>query len=135
MRGGDEDVAARLPLFHRQRSGDFSEHVAESGEDAGFAAADEAGEFGGAAMVEGIVGAELADQLADRGFARFGEEVFRGGSGVGGFPAARRDQALVHARDCAVDARPGGLAQGRLSSDTRFAPFRLLSLRPLRFWP
>jgi hypothetical protein len=68
--GGNDHVAAGLPLFHRQRSGDFGEHVAESGENTGFATADEASEFGGAAMVEGIVGAELADQLADCGFAR-----------------------------------------------------------------
>ncbi len=65
MRGGDEDVAAGLPLFHRQRGGDFGQHIAEGGENAGFAAADEASELGGAAMVEGIIGAELADQFTD----------------------------------------------------------------------
>jgi protein-disulfide isomerase len=52
-------------------------------------------------MVEGIVGAELSDQLANCGFSRFGEEAFCRGSSVGRFP-----------NDCA-------------SSDSRFASHSL----------
>ncbi len=98
MRGGDEDVTARLPFFHWESGGDFGEQIAVRGQDAGLASADETGEFGGAAMVEGIAGAELADQLADGGSARAGEEVFGGGSGVAGLPGARAIGAVGRAR-------------------------------------
>jgi len=49
-------------------------------------------------MVEGIVRAELADQFADGGAARAGEEVFGGGSGVGRTPGARTIGAVCRAR-------------------------------------
>ena len=105
VRGGNDDIAASLPFFHWQLGGNFRQNVAKNGQNAGFAAADEPGEFGGAAMIERIAGAKLANQLADRGFARLREEVLRGGSGIGRFPASGRDQALVHAR-IAVEANP-----------------------------
>lgn len=79
---GDEDVTASLPFFHGERGGDFGEQIAIRGQNARLAAADEAGEFGGAAMVEGIVRAEFADELADGGAARLREEITGGGSSV-----------------------------------------------------
>jgi hypothetical protein len=60
-------------------------------------AADEASQLSGAAMVEGFVGAKLAHQLSDRSFARPGEEIFCGGSGVGRFPHPWDDLRLFHA--------------------------------------
>jgi hypothetical protein len=83
VRGGNDDVAAGLPFLHRQLSGDLGEDVGAGSEDAGLAAADEAGEFGGTAMVEGIVAAELTEQFADGCFARPGKEVLCGRGCVG----------------------------------------------------
>jgi len=82
VRGGDDHVPAGLPFFHRERRCDFGEQVSVGGEDTGLALADEAGQFRGAAMVEGIVGAKLAEQVANGGAARPGEEITGGGSGV-----------------------------------------------------
>ena len=100
-RGGDDNVAASLPLFDRQFGGDLGEDVAVCRKNARFAPADKACQLGCAAMVIGIIGAELADQLADSGFARLGfsttpEEVFRCRCRVGGFPGSRLDRASFH---------------------------------------
>jgi hypothetical protein len=86
VRGGDQDVAAGLPFLYREGGGDFRQQIRIAGKDAWLAAADEAGQFGGAAMLEGIIRAEGADEFADSGTAGFGEERLPGGSRVGGSP-------------------------------------------------
>lgn len=111
--GGDDHVATGLPLFHRERRCGFGEQVGAGGEDTGLALADETGEFRGAAMVKGIVGAKLTDEFANGGAAWPGEEITGGGSGVFRTPRSRTVRRLGGARsgrDCA-------------SSGTRFAYF------------
>jgi hypothetical protein len=84
--GGDEDVAAGLPLVHWKRRGNLREEIGVIGEDAWVAAADEAGQLSGAAVIAGRVRAEGADELAGSGAEGFREECLSGGCGVGGFP-------------------------------------------------
>jgi hypothetical protein len=103
LRGGDDDVAAGLALFHGKGCGNFGEQIGAGGENAGLALANEAGEFSGAAMVEGVGGAELADEFTNGGAAWAGEEVRSGGSGVAGFPGTRtigRVGGARSGRDC-----------------------------------
>jgi hypothetical protein len=114
--GGNENVAAGLPLFHRKSNGDVGEQVGIWGENAGLALADEASHFGGAAMVEGIVGAEFAEQFADGRAARFCEEVSGGGSSVAGLPWPR----AVGLLRCARSGRNGeSLARFRFRAGHR----------------
>ncbi len=82
LRRGNDQVTAGLPFFHGQLGGDCGEHIAIGGEGARFAAADEAGEFRGAATVEGIVGAKFAEQCADGCPPLPGEEVSSSSSGL-----------------------------------------------------
>ena len=113
VRGRDDHVAAGLPFLYRKCGGNFGEQVGAGGEDTGLALADEAGEFRGAAMVEGIVGAEFADEFAHGRAAWPGEEITGGGSGVFRTPRSRTIR------------RQGGAGSGRdcASSGTRFASF------------
>jgi hypothetical protein len=97
-RSRDEDVAARLPFLHGQLGGHLGEEITIGGENAGFAAADEAGQFGGAAVIIRIVGAQFLDQLSDSRCARFREERASGGVGIGRFPASRGDWPSWHSR-------------------------------------
>ncbi len=86
--GGHQYISAGLPFFFRKLGGYFSEQVGVSGQQAGLAAADEAGDLGGAAMLIRVSGTEGADQVSRGPNAMAREELTRGIGGIGGFPGA-----------------------------------------------